>query len=33
MIYLWIGLGSGLITIETVTVLQYGHRAAGAPVQ
>ena len=25
-------MGSGLITIEKVTVLQYGHRAAGAPV-
>ena len=24
-------MGSGLITIEKVTVLQYGHRAAGAP--
>lgn len=25
-------MGSGLITIEKVTVLQYGHRADGAPV-
>jgi len=25
-------MGSGLITIEKVTVLQYGHREAGAPV-
>src|SRR5674476_438044 len=25
-------MGSGLITIEKVTVLQYGHSAAGAPV-
>ena len=25
-------MGSGLITIEKVTVLQYGHRAAGTPV-
>ncbi len=25
-------MGSGLITIEKVTVLQYGHRVAGAPV-
>ena len=25
-------MGSGLITVEKVTVLQYGHGAAGAPV-